>query len=252
MSKLFSLKDKTALITGGCGGIGSALIKGFLDAGCSKIAVFDIIKPKVPIIRPDCTIVYYQVNLAYKNYVEDTFYKFRDEFGSIDILVNCAGSTSPYNLKSYPSNLWHKTIAANLNATFYMCELGGRAMIDQGWGGSIINFTSINAAQAMPDNPAYAAAKAGIRHLTKALALDWGKFNIRVNNIGPGYTETQMNKVSLADPTKYRLRAENSMLGRWAKPEEMVGPVVFLASEASSFVTGTDLWVDGGWLSKGM
>ena len=102
-------------------------------------------------------------------------------------------------------------------------------------------------------NPAaYAASKGGLKQLTKALAVEWGKYGIRVNNIVPGYTNTPMNSKSWNDKLLRRQRADNSVFGRWAEPEEMVGPAIFLASEASSFITGTDLVVDGGWLTKGM
>ena len=140
----------------------------------------------------------------------------------------------------------------NLSAVFLLCKLAGLQMIEQGNGGSIINFTSINASQAMPNNPAYAAAKSGVRMLTKSFAYDWGKYNIRVNNLGPGYTKTSMNQKSLDNPEAYKLRVDSTMLGRWAEPNEMIGPAIFLASDASSYMTGTDLWVDGGWLSKGI
>ena len=171
----------------------------------------------------------------------------------IDVLINCAGITLPNDFAGfYLSKYWSKTIDSNLTSVFNMCQCVGLHMLESKTKGSIINFTSIGAVQAMPNNPAYAAAKAGVMQLTKAFALDWGKHGVRVNNIGPGYTETKMNKISLADPEEYKLRADNSMLGRWAKPEEMVGPAIFLASDASSFITGSDLWVDGGWLSKGM
>jgi len=148
--------------------------------------------------------------------------------------------------------LWMEVMKINLDAVFLLCKLTGLQMIKQKIKGSIINFTSINAAQAMPNNPAYAAAKSGVRMLTKSLAYDWGKYGIRVNNLGPGYTETSMNQKSLDNHFAYKLRADSTMLGRWADPEEMVGPALFLASDASSYVTGTDLWVDGGWLSKGI
>ena len=247
MDNLFSLEGKIALITGGAGGIGSALLKGFYDSGASVIS-FEKNLPE----NPPKFATFYEVDLSVYLELKDVFSKFIRDFGRIDVLVNCAGVTLPCPNFDYPLHLWKETIDNNLNATFYLCKLAGLQMIKQGVGGSIINFTSINAAQAMPDNPAYAAAKSGIRQLTKALAYDWGKYGIRVNNIGPGYTETLMNKKSLNDPKAYKKRAENSMLDRWAKPEEMIGPVVFLASDASSFVTGTDLWVDGGWLAKGI
>ncbi len=246
MNDLFSVKGKTVLITGGVGGIGSELVKGFMNAE-AIVASFD---RKEFNDNEECW--YTAVDLSHLTNIGFAFDRFMSQFKRIDVLINCAGITCPSDNVDYPIKLWYETMKINLDAVFILSKLAGFQMIKQGDGGSIINFTSINAAQAMPDNPAYAAAKSGVRQLTKSFAYDWGKHNIRVNNIGPGYTKTSMNQKSLNDPEKYKLRADNSMLGRWADPSEMVGPAIFLASDASSYVTGTDLWVDGGWLSKGI
>ena len=118
--------------------------------------------------------------------------------------------------------------------------------------GSIINYTSIGAEQGFPNNPAYAASKGAVKQLSKALAVEWGQYGIRVNNIVPGYTATPMNIKSWNDKKLRKMRSEQTVLKRWAKPEEMVGPTIFLASDASSYITGIDLVVDGGWLAKGI
>ncbi len=245
MKNLFSVKDKTILITGGAGGIGSALVRGFVDAE-AKVGSFD----RRELNPVDCW--YTAVDLSVPENIKLAFNLFMKQFKHIDVLINCAGITCPIDELDYPIESWYETMRINLDAIFILSKLVGIQMIKQNTGGSIINFTSINAAQAMPNNPAYAAAKSGVRQLTKSFAYDWGRNNIRVNNLGPGYTKTSMNTKSLGNNEKYQLRANNSMLGRWAEPEEMVGPAIFLASDASSFITGTDLWVDGGWLSKGM
>ncbi len=245
MKNLFSVEDKVVLITGGAGGIGSALVRGFIEAK-ALVGVFDIKEYH----NKDCH--YTAVDLSKPINIDIAFEKFIREFKRIDVLINCAAITAPSIDLDYPAALWDKTMRINLDMVFTLCKLAGLQMIEQGNGGSIINFTSINAVQAMSNNPAYAAAKSGVRQLTKSFAYDWGKYGIRVNNIGPGYTETPMNQKSLNNKKAYNLRASNTMLGRWAKPEEMVCPVIFLASDASSYVTGTDLWIDGGWLSKGI
>ena len=246
MERLFSVKDKVVLITGSAGGIGLALMKGFKKAGAA-VGGIDIKE-----YGKEDYCWYTAGDLSKPENIKMSFDRFIRHFKRIDVLINCAAITCPSPNQDYPIDLWNKTMRINLDAVFILCKLAGFQMIKQGEGGSIINFTSINAAQAMPNNPAYAAAKSGVRHLTKSLAYDWGKYNVRVNNIGPGYTKTSMNKKSLNNSEAYKLRADNTMLNRWAEPEEMIGPVIFLASNASSYVTGTDLWVDGGWLSKGM
>ena len=245
MKNLFSVEDKVVLITGGAGGIGSALVRGFIEAG-ALVGVFDIKEYH----NKDCH--YTAVDLSKSINIETAFERFMGEFKRIDVLINCAAITAPAIDLDYPINLWHKTMRINLDVVFLLCKIAGLQMIEQGDGGSIINFTSINAVQAMPNNPAYAAAKSGVRQLTKSLAYDWGKYNIRVNNLGPGYVKTSMNQKSLDNSDACKLRADSTMLGRWAEPDEMVGPVIFLASDASSYITGIDLWVDGGWLSKGI
>ena len=124
-------------------------------------------------------------------------------------------------------------------------------MSEQG-GGSIINITSIAAEVGFPDNPAYQAAKGALKHLTRSLAVDLGSSGVRVNNIGPGYFKTDMTKGSWSDPEKREERSNRTLLGRWGVPEDLAGVVVFLASEASSYVTGQNIYVDGGWLAKGL
>jgi gluconate 5-dehydrogenase len=140
----------------------------------------------------------------------------------------------------------------NLTAVFVLCKAVGQKMINSGEGGSIVNVTSIGAEQGFANNPSYAASKGGVKQLTKALAVEWGEYRVRVNNIVPGYTNTPMNAKSWSDPDLKEQRASNSVFKRWAEPSELVGPAIFLASQASSYVTGSDLVVDGGWLAKGM
>ena len=118
--------------------------------------------------------------------------------------------------------------------------------------GSIINFTSINAELGFPNNPAYVASKGGLKMLTKSLAKDWGRFGIRVNNIGPGYMKTEMTKKSWSNPKLRKTRTSRTLLNRWGEKQDIVGPCIFLASDASRYVTGQDLYVDGGWLANGL
>ena len=125
------------------------------------------------------------------------------------------------------------------------------AMVDTG-GGSIIHIASIAGIVAMPGNPSYSAAKAGLRHLSKAMANDFATRNVRINTVCPGYIVTDMTRASYDDPDRQAERSSHTMMGRWGQPEELLGPCLFLASDASSYVTGIDLIVDGGWTGKGM
>jgi NAD(P)-dependent dehydrogenase (short-subunit alcohol dehydrogenase family) len=173
-------------------------------------------------------------------------------FGQIDILVNCAGITRPTPSEDYPEEDWDMTLAVNLSAIFHLCKLvANKAMIPQR-SGVIINLGSINSVVGFPNNPAYQTAKGGLLQLTRAFATDWAKYNIRVNNICPGYFNTPFSAKSYNDPQARAARASRNMLNRWGQPEEMVGPVIFLASDASSYITGNDLFVDGGWATSGL
>ena len=118
--------------------------------------------------------------------------------------------------------------------------------------GSIINVTSINAELGFPNNPAYVASKGGLKMLTKSLARDFGKYNIRVNNLGPGYIITDMTKSSYQNKKSRMTRQKHTLLGRWGVITDLVGPCIFLASDAAGYVTGQDIYVDGGWLANGL
>jgi NAD(P)-dependent dehydrogenase (short-subunit alcohol dehydrogenase family) len=244
---LFSLAGKSILLTGGSCGIGAAMASGLEKHGAS-VGVFDKVIPDNRLEN----IKYYSLDIARQEEVLSGFKLFLDDFKGIDVLVNNAGMTFPCQSEDYPLDKWEQTLSINLTATFSLCQLAGREMIKQKRGGSIINITSIGAVQGFPNNPAYVATKGAVRQLTKGLAYDWGKYNIRVNNLAPGYTHTPMNRKSWDDPALRAERAGRTFLGRWAEPEDMIGPVVFLASDASSYVTGTDLHVDGGWSAKGI
>ena len=244
---LFSLIGKSVLLTGGGCGIGAAMASGLEKHGAS-VGVFDKILPDN---RLD-NIKYYSLDIARQEEVLSGFKLFIDDFKGIDVLINNAGMTFSCQSEDYPLDKWEQTLDVNLSAIFFLCQLAGREMIKQNRGGSIINITSIGAVQGFPNNPAYVATKGGVRQLTKGLAYDWGKYNIRVNNLAPGYTHTPMNQKSWDDPALRAERAGRTFLGRWAEPEDMVGPAIFLASDASSYVTGSDLYVDGGWNTKGI
>jgi gluconate 5-dehydrogenase len=118
--------------------------------------------------------------------------------------------------------------------------------------GSIVNITSLAAELGFPDNPAYVAFKGALKQLTKSAAYDLSKFNIRVNSVGPGYIKTNMTAKSWDDKKMKKERSDRTMLGRWGKSEDLIGTVIFLSSDASSYITGQDFYVDGGWTAKGL
>jgi len=243
----FSLSGKSALITGGGAGIGAELAAGLRNFGAS-VAVFE---KEIPQTKPE-NIRFYDIDVSDHDALKTGFRQFLEDAGKIDVLVNNAAVTLPGESAEYPEEYWYKSLETNLSAVFFLCQLAGRQMISQNTEGSIINVTSIGAHQGFPKNPGYGATKGGVSALTRSLAYDWGKHNIRVNSLVPGYTHTPMNEKTWNDPELRKVRAERNLLGRWAEPEDLVGPVVFLASDASLYVTGSDLHVDGGWLCKGI
>ena len=167
-------------------------------------------------------------------------------------MINCAGITLTLSKNIYDAEIDFKnTLDINLTSSFYLSY----AVLDvmkTFKTGSIINITSIGANLGFPSNPAYISSKAGLAGLTRSLSYDFAKYGIRVNNLVPGYFKTDMTKDSFLNSKKNKERATRSLLLRWGDPSELVGPAIFLASSASSFVTGIDLVVDGGWSIKGL
>ena len=167
----------------------------------------------------------------------------------IDVLINNAGVSfaSQKKNQAYSEKDWIQTINVNLTGSFYCSQEAIKYMLKQR-NGSIINITSINAELGFPRNPAYNASKGGLKMLGKAFAKDWSKFGIRVNNIGPGYIKTEMTSKRFVNK-KTRLERQNqTLVGRWGEPGDLIGPCIFLASDASRYMTGQDLYIDGGWI----
>ena len=234
---MFEVENKVVIITGGSGGLGSAMCEGFYQEG-AIVYNADIKKPKdskpIKFIKTDL-----KEQLDLKNLVDTVI----DEQGKIDVLVNCAAITG---------KTWDDVIAVNLTAPYHLTKLVTEYMIKKSIKGSIVNIGSLNAIVALPNNPMYIASKGGISALTRSFAVDLAKHGIRVNCVHPGYFETQLNAKSMADPILYEKRKERTALGRWGKPEEIVPSVIFLASDSSSYITGAELRVDGGWTIKGL
>ena len=172
-----------------------------------------------------------------------------DSLNKIDGLVNCAGITKGNTIFKYKELDWEDTYKVNLKAPYILSRMVAEKMLVNG-GGSIINITSLSSELGFPNNPAYVSSKGGLKQLTRSLAVDLGRYNIRVNNIGPGYIKTNMTKNGWKENRKKI--EERTILGRWGEPEDLVGAAIFLLSDASSYVTGQDIYVDGGYLAKGL
>ena len=228
---MFSVKDKTIIVTGAKGGNGSAISDGLEEYGATVVRA-DL--PRYNVRNPIQLDMLVAKALQYDN--------------RIDGLVNCAGITRGNDLFEYTDKDWEDTYEVNLKAPFELSRKVAKHMKEHG--GSIINITSLNSELGFPNNPAYVAMKGGLKQLTKSLAVDLGKYNIRVNNVGPGYIKTNMTKQGWKNNRKEI--EDRTILGRWGRPEDLVGTIVFLLTSASSYITGQDIYVDGGYLTKGL
>ena len=177
--------------------------------------------------------------------------RFLDSNDNFDVVINNAGVTYNNHLIDYKDSDWDATYKVNLYAPYKIMQKVSKKM-SQKKSGSIINVTSLGAELGFPNNPAYVAFKGALKQLTKAAACDLSPNGIRVNSVGPGYLKTNMTAESWNDK-KLRLERTNKiLLGRWGEPDDLIGIMIFLASDASSYITGQDFYVDGGWLAKGL
>ncbi|MDR1708951.1 MAG: 2-dehydro-3-deoxy-D-gluconate 5-dehydrogenase KduD [Candidatus Accumulibacter sp.] len=251
MLDLFDLTGQVALITGGSRGLGQAMAVGLARAGASVAVVgrkraqdtLDLIAAQ------GARGEFYEHDLADIDGIPALVARVKADFGRIDILVNNAGVQSRHKSAEFPKKDWDYVIGVNMNAVFFMCQEVGKLMLAQGRG-KIVNLASLLSFQGGFTVPAYAASKGGVAQFTKSLSNEWASQGINVNCIAPGYMDTEMNTALIADATRSRQILERIPAGRWGKPEDMVGAVVFLASPASDYVNGITLTVDGGWMGR--
>lgn len=248
LQRLFSLRGKVALVTGASRGIGAALVHALTGAGAYTVGLG---RSGVPSSRFPDGADYRQCNILDANLFESVCASMVEAKGRLDILVNAAGITLPKSQDPDAIDDFNRTLATNLVAAHHCCQVAAGHMKRTG-GGSIVNITSIGSVLGFPDNPAYVASKGGLRSLTKALAMDFAADGIRVNNLAPGYVRTEMTDASFEDPARHAERLQHMIIKRWGIPEDLAGAAIFLASDASAYVTGIDLFVDGGWTAKGL
>ncbi|MDA9710652.1 SDR family oxidoreductase [Candidatus Pelagibacter sp.] len=252
MSIKINLKNKNVLITGANGSIGYEITTKFLLAGANCVCVdknFEELKKLISKGNYSSQITLFKVDLNKKNLIKNFINKIKKRF-KIHILINNAGYTSSKNFLSYNFKEWEKTLQINLTAPFLISQMISKYCMPSG--GSIINITSLAAEQGFPNNVAYVASKGGLKQLTKAIAIDLSKKNIRVNSIGPGYVKTNMTKKSWNNSKKRKNRSERIISNRWAHPNDIANACLFLGSQLSSYINGQEIYVDGGWLSKGL
>jgi NAD(P)-dependent dehydrogenase (short-subunit alcohol dehydrogenase family) len=239
----FSLEGRIALVTGASRGIGAAIAGGLAAA---RATVFGLSRSGT---APQ-GVTAIACDLADDSAIARAFGDIAKSSDRLDVLVNAAGISLPAGGK-HELQRFRETLATDLTGV-YATILAAYPLLQKAGGGSIINVTSINSVRGFPGNPGYVAAKAGLAGLTRALAADYAPDRIRVNALAPGYVATEMTAGSFADPAMHEDRRRHTMLGRWGNPEDMVGAAIFLASPASAYVTGQELFVDGGWTTKGL
>jgi 2-deoxy-D-gluconate 3-dehydrogenase len=249
---LFSLKGKNALITGSGQGLGSGMAIAFAQAGANvtlhsygEILESTIEEVKKTGVKFICRSGDVCDKATASMLVDDTV----KEFGSIDILVNNAGTIRRAPAAEHPEEFWNTVINTNLNAVWFLSQYAGRLMLAQGHG-KIINTASLLSFQGGILVPGYTAAKGAVAQLTKALANEWAEKGINVNAIAPGYMATDNTAPLRADEARSNAILGRIPMGRWGLPSDLAGAAVFLASEASNYVQGHVLVVDGGWLCR--
>jgi NAD(P)-dependent dehydrogenase (short-subunit alcohol dehydrogenase family) len=250
----FKLNGKTALVTGGARGLGKTMATALAEAGADlaltgrsrescEAAAKEIAKATGRTVRA------FAADVTVSKDVEQLAADVTAACGDIDILVNNAGTNIRGTLDLLSEADWDSVIDTNLKGPFLCTKAFAPGMIKKGWG-RVINLASIMSVVALPGRTPYASSKAGVLGLTRVWALEWAGKGVTCNAICPGPFATDMNRQLLNDPVAYQQFVSNIPMGRWGELEELTGAIVFLASDASSFVTGTSLFVDGGWTAR--
>lgn len=252
LENIFDLKNKVALVVGGGGELGKAMAIGLAKAG-ADVVIADINSKAARevsegILALNRKSIGLEVDVTNSKMVNSMTDNVIDKFGHIDILVNSAGVSRHIPAHEMTDEDWETVIKINLNGTFFCCRAVGIHMIKQKKG-NIINIASMSGSITNKDsyNASYCASKGGVKMLTKQLAEQWARYNIRVNSISPGYMRTPLSIPIIDQPDFKKFIETVSPMKRAGMPDELMGLAIYLASDASSFVTGEDVIIDGGW-----
>jgi 2-deoxy-D-gluconate 3-dehydrogenase len=251
-NKLFDISGRVALVTGGRRGLGLAMSEGLASAG-AKLACIGTAKDckelQNRIDSLSAELAYFRADLSDRSGRNGLVDRVVERFGRLDILVNCAGIQHRQPAMEFDLDRWDTILSLMLTAVFELSQQAAKVMERQG-GGKIINIASVCSFQGGLTIPAYTAAKHGVAGLTKALANEWASKKIHVNAIAPGYFDTEMCVALVNDPVREPQIRGRIPAGRWGQPSDLVGPLLFLASDASNYVDGHVLVVDGGWMGR--
>ena len=249
----FSLKGKCGIVTGASQGIGVGIAEALIQAGADVVIAARRME-KLEEVAEELSqygtkVIPVRTDMLIESDLENLAAETEKAFGRINFLFNNAGIIHRQQSEDVSLEDFDRVINTNLRSLFYLSQLVARIMIRLKTGGTIINTDSLTSFIGGRFIPAYAASKGGVHQITRTLANDWAQYNIRVNSIGPGYIATPNTKPLRDDPVRSKQLLERIPLGRWGTPEDMGGAAVYLASEASAYVTGQTIYVDGGWLA---
>lgn len=252
---MFDLTGKKAIVTGAAQGLSRGMAEGLMEAG-AEVCIIDINQKGESVAKEYC-IKGFKCHYVCGNLLDEidrnrAFKEAVNVLGNhLDILVNSAGVQKRHKSEEFPMEDWNFVIGVNLTAVFELCQMAAKQFMKQDTGGKIVNIASMLAFFGGFTVPAYAASKGGVVQLTKAFCNEWAEKGINVNALAPGYMDTEMN-VALTNPDNPRFQEITNRIPAkiWGKPEDMKGPVVFLASEASNYLNGAVIPVDGGYLVR--
>jgi 2-deoxy-D-gluconate 3-dehydrogenase len=251
---LFALDGKTALVTGCKRGIGHGLAQALAEAGADIVGVSATLEPSGSEIEKDVKALgrsfrAYACDFADREALHGFIEQVKRDVPRVDILVNNAGTIFRTPAEEHPDEYWDKVIEVNLNAQFVLAREFGKLMVERGKG-KIVFTASVLTFQGGITVPSYAASKGGVGQLAKALANEWAGKGVNVNAIAPGYIATDITAALRADQVRNEQILVRIPAGRWGEPDDLKGAVVFLASDASNYVNGEILTVDGGWMGR--
>lgn len=248
----FNLKDKVAIVTGCDTGLGQGMALGLAKAGCHIVGV-NLSEPKETqqkIEEAGVKFLDIRANLITLDDIPSIIDRAVTEFGHIDILINNAGIIRRNDAIDFSEKDWDDVMDINVKSVFFMSQAVAKQFIAQGNGGKIINIASMLSFQGGVRVPSYTAAKSGVMGITRLMANEWAQHHINVNAIAPGYMATNNTQALRADEERSKEILDRIPAGRWGLPEDLAGPCVFLASQASDYVNGYTIAVDGGWLAR--
>jgi 2-deoxy-D-gluconate 3-dehydrogenase len=245
----FKLDGKVAVVTGASTGLGQGMSAALAQAGAKIVGVDYVEMPETKEIIGD-DFIGVKANLMSTEPIAGIIEKAVEAFGKVDILVNNAGIIRREDAIDFSERNWDEVISINLKTVFFFSQAVAKQFIKQNSGGKIINVASMLSFQGGIRVPSYTASKSAVMGITRALANEWAKHNININAIAPGYMATNNTAALRADSDRSEAILDRIPAGRWGVPDDMMGPVVFLASSASDYVNGYTVAVDGGWLAR--